>query len=298
MTPEEIFTALSQRDGFPREAMIAAGQCREEMVPIFLEQINRLSQKPITSSNDPDVSAFLFTFFLLGEWREQRAYRPLTSLLRRDEKELDYLIGDAVTEGAARVIAAVFDGDLQPIFEVLEDPEADMFARSQMIDALVTIAGTHSDCAIQVRAWFERFFEADFDKPDVLWDSWSFAVAELALAHLEPQVREAFERGYIDPMSITFEHFQRDLTSAIETGQSTWYHRSRTTKPIDSAVEELSQWYCFSDDYLNGREAKRASNNPFLDSFGEPFLNDGPKVGRNDPCPCGSGKKYKKCCLH
>jgi preprotein translocase subunit SecA len=23
----------------------------------------------------------------------------------------------------------------------------------------------------------------------------------------------------------------------------------------------------------------------------------GQKVGRNDPCPCGSGKKYKKCCL-
>jgi preprotein translocase subunit SecA len=22
----------------------------------------------------------------------------------------------------------------------------------------------------------------------------------------------------------------------------------------------------------------------------------GPKVGRNDPCPCGSGKKYKNCC--
>ena len=23
-----------------------------------------------------------------------------------------------------------------------------------------------------------------------------------------------------------------------------------------------------------------------------------PKIGRNDPCPCGSGKKYKKCCLN
>ena len=23
----------------------------------------------------------------------------------------------------------------------------------------------------------------------------------------------------------------------------------------------------------------------------------GPQVGRNDPCPCGSGRKYKKCCL-
>ncbi|HPN88584.1 MAG TPA: preprotein translocase subunit SecA [Candidatus Omnitrophota bacterium] len=27
-----------------------------------------------------------------------------------------------------------------------------------------------------------------------------------------------------------------------------------------------------------------------------PIRHDGPKVGRNDPCPCGSGKKYKKCC--
>lgn len=25
-------------------------------------------------------------------------------------------------------------------------------------------------------------------------------------------------------------------------------------------------------------------------------IRTGPKVGRNDPCPCGSGKKYKKCC--
>ena len=25
-------------------------------------------------------------------------------------------------------------------------------------------------------------------------------------------------------------------------------------------------------------------------------INEEPKVGRNDPCPCGSGKKYKNCC--
>ena len=28
----------------------------------------------------------------------------------------------------------------------------------------------------------------------------------------------------------------------------------------------------------------------------KPVVNEGPKVGRNDPCPCGSGKKYKQCC--
>ena len=27
-----------------------------------------------------------------------------------------------------------------------------------------------------------------------------------------------------------------------------------------------------------------------------PFVRSGPRVGRNDPCPCGSGRKYKKCC--
>lgn len=29
-----------------------------------------------------------------------------------------------------------------------------------------------------------------------------------------------------------------------------------------------------------------------------PYIREEIKVGRNDPCPCGSGKKYKKCCLH
>lgn len=28
-----------------------------------------------------------------------------------------------------------------------------------------------------------------------------------------------------------------------------------------------------------------------------PYVRETPKVGRNDPCPCGSGKKYKKCCM-
>ena len=29
---------------------------------------------------------------------------------------------------------------------------------------------------------------------------------------------------------------------------------------------------------------------------GQPVRRETPKIGRNDPCPCGSGKKYKKCC--
>lgn len=33
-------------------------------------------------------------------------------------------------------------------------------------------------------------------------------------------------------------------------------------------------------------------------SSSQPARRQEPKVGRNDPCPCGSGKKYKRCCLH
>jgi hypothetical protein len=33
------------------------------------------------------------------------------------------------------------------------------------------------------------------------------------------------------------------------------------------------------------------------DEWSEPIVNAEPRIGRNDPCPCGSGKKYKKCCL-
>jgi len=36
-------------------------------------------------------------------------------------------------------------------------------------------------------------------------------------------------------------------------------------------------------------------SNP-ADSKPQPIVNQEPKVGRNDPCPCGSGKKYKNCC--
>ena len=38
----------------------------------------------------------------------------------------------------------------------------------------------------------------------------------------------------------------------------------------------------------NGEQIKSEVN--------KPVVNEGPKVGRNDPCPCGSGKKYKNCC--
>ena len=49
----------------------------------------------------------------------------------------------------------------------------------------------------------------------------------------------------------------------------------------DAVFQQLDgQWY-----YVDGKVQGE-----------EPYVRSSPKVGRNDPCPCGSGKKYKKCC--
>ena len=43
-------------------------------------------------------------------------------------------------------------------------------------------------------------------------------------------------------------------------------------------------------------ETKKYRPDDFINPNGSPFVNANPKIGRNDPCPCGSGKKYKNCC--
>ena len=48
---------------------------------------------------------------------------------------------------------------------------------------------------------------------------------------------------------------------------------------------------------LSRGEAAQGGGGKTEDGKGVTVRRDGKKVGRNDPCPCGSGKKYKRCCL-
>ena len=41
---------------------------------------------------------------------------------------------------------------------------------------------------------------------------------------------------------------------------------------------------------------EQRSPSPETSKHPSPVKSQGKKVGRNEPCPCGSGKKYKKCC--
>jgi preprotein translocase subunit SecA len=57
------------------------------------------------------------------------------------------------------------------------------------------------------------------------------------------------------------------------------------------AQRPVPEWHESRGGDLEGAGARPAPARPELRAA------DGQKVGRNDPCPCGSGKKYKKCCL-
>ena len=46
---------------------------------------------------------------------------------------------------------------------------------------------------------------------------------------------------------------------------------------------------------MRGQQDAAIANSQQSDKKAEPIRNRGEKVGRNDPCPCGSGKKYKNC---
>lgn len=51
-------------------------------------------------------------------------------------------------------------------------------------------------------------------------------------------------------------------------------------------------------EFFNSDEIeRRAQVKTYHDAKGHKFLRQ-IKVGRNEPCPCGSGKKFKNCCIH
>ena len=297
MTPEQILEQFSTRGRMPAEAIRAAGADRAAVLPIFLQAIEQCCR----GEADPATEgATVVVFHLLGEWRETQAYRPLAGLLRLPTDELEALLGDALTETSVKVMAAVFDGDPAPLYDVILDPRADEFARAEMCEvlALVTLRGALP------REQAANFLQACYSdlKPQrecFVWSGWQRAIAMLGLVELRPLVRRIFMRGYINRFWMEFSDFVEDLVQAIRDPQSL-IAEPRYSMPGDT-IEELFRWCAFRPQEAEPAEGKiieRSSTawNPSLWSAA-PLVNPFKGVGRNDPCPCGSGQKFKKCCL-
>jgi SEC-C motif-containing protein len=93
---------------------------------------------------------------------------------------------------------------------------------------------------------------------------WAAGAEWLALEILDTEAGEAGDQeGFVDFLA----HYRED---GVER-----HHRERSRFRAEGG-----RWY-----YVDGVTPK-----PVTQTLA------GPKVGRNDPCPCGSGRKYKKCC--
>jgi preprotein translocase subunit SecA len=66
----------------------------------------------------------------------------------------------------------------------------------------------------------------------------------------------------------------------------------RPPRQVATSVDEIEEAF----QRKKKRELEQARMAGAGDQQVQQVVRSGDKVGRNDPCPCGSGKKYKKCC--
>ncbi len=145
------------------------------------------------------------------------------------------------------------------------------------------VMARHAEIARDLaRGKLRPIFDVDERNGDVLWELWIDGFAE-AMA-LRPDAWDAVANGD-DP----------DAAAALES-LSTLIAIARNESPLDSmeinAFEDRA-----TADLVDGvqrlyvAQSRRQTASP-ASSIGATSV----KIGRNDPCPCGSGKKSKRCC--
>ena len=87
-------------------------------------------------------------------------------------------------------------------------------------------------------------------------------------------------------VSIVTPEQQQAMNDAQQANET---QKQKMEKTIEQQRSQLS-------DHLQNAQASHGDEVSAAEAKKKPVTSDGKKVGRNDPCPCGSGKKYKNCC--
>jgi hypothetical protein len=294
MDATQILHELATAEDMPVDAIRAARANRAAVAPAFVQVIERFVAGEYA---DADADALFLVFHLLGEWREKSAYRPLAALLRLPRDDVGEVLGDAIPETSHRVMAAVFDGDPGPLYEIIREPEADETIRSRMCEALamVTLRGElpREQAAAFLRACFDELAPQG---ESCVWDGWQNAIAMLGLVELVPLVRQVFDRELMPTDRVSFAEFEEELDRVRAGRPAPDWHGEREFELFGDTIEELSTW-AFLHPEDDAEDASDGGERVLWGADDGPAVNPYRDVGRNDPCPCGSGKKFKKCCL-
>lgn len=277
--------------------MIAAIERREESVPVFLAALEAAAAHPEQVSDRAMLHEY--ALYLLAQLRETRALESAARLARYPE--IDDLLDETISDALGSILASLSGGQLAPIQSLIEDEEAYEFARSAGITALGCLYRAGLLSRESLVPYLHSLFEEKLARtPSFVWDAMVMLCSDFGLDELVEPIRTAYALGLADPMVEPLKAVEARLREADEDPQG---HHEYIL--IDDAAARMEDWYCFKPQSVEVADWE----DEFFDDDGDgdtPWMPANtywtppppslPKIGRNAPCPCGSGKKFKKCC--
>jgi len=222
----------------------------------------------------------------LGQLRAPEAIAPLLTLFQLADDSDDWVMSD-LPEALALIGAPA----IEPIASFLADSTRGEWARVTAADALGHIGQAHPDLHADCVARLAKQLEKIADQPETVNTFVISALWDLRAVEAMPVIERAFASGRVD------ESVNGDLED-VQIHFKLKTKREHPRKP--NRLTKMSGEIAGMTDELHALENENSDLREILDdlTFGQepqPYLAP-PKTGRNDPCPCGSGKKCKKCC--
>ena len=289
------------KNKFEREAVEEAIARREEVTPELLRILEEIADPEGASrrTEELDYMAQMYAMYLLAQFRETRAHPLMLKIGALPGDLLDSLLGDFVTEAFGSALAATCDGDISGIQALIENADADQWARGSALAALVTLVAEGVKSREETIGYFAELFRGKLiDTNDIVWSDLVGYAVDLYATELLGDIEKVYEKKLVDPGIIRLDDVLRDFAKGKE-----WALQRLSDDPhrkfIVDTAKEFGRWYCFHREDSDAERRKPETwetTGLFWDDIDGSYVRDSPKIGRNDPCPCGSGKKYKKCC--
>jgi hypothetical protein len=294
---------------FPREAVEAAVARREEITPELLGVLEDTLDRAAQLEDEDNYMAHMYAMFLLAQFRETRAY-PLVVRFALLSDELQHsLCGEFITENLGQVLASVCGGDMGAIQSLIENDDATQWARSAALSGLLTLVATGQKSREEIVSYQAYLFRGKLVRqPSSVWDLLVSTSTSLYPAELIGDIEQAYKEGLVDSFIVPWADVQHYLANGKDWVLATLADDPHC-RPVENTVEEMEWWPCFQERRETPMESEAQTVGKPFPKFAPPpapvpqptaalapIRNTKPKVGRNELCPCGSGKKYKKCC--
>jgi hypothetical protein len=300
MDAETLFAQLEFNTGeFPEDVLAGAIDQETSIVPLLLEELRCAAADPVALMNrDESYIRHIYAMYLLAQFREAAAYPLLVDFVATPGEIVMEVTGHVVTEDLERMLASLCHGDLGSIKRLIEDPEVNEWVRSAAIDALLVLFGEGQLDRDAIISYLGELFLLKVErKPTYVWSAMVSAACDLYPEELMKEIRQAYERELVNPLDVDFADVEEILKMGKERALEDTLKYQKGL--IGNVIDEMVWWACFQAS--EEQDGPRMNPFEFEDDFYLPrvktVFRQGPKIGRNDPCPCGSGKKYKKCCL-